>query len=356
MSQPPVDSPRLYVGRLSHDVRTGDIEDLFQPYGRIVDVRLMGTFGFVELDSPRDAESAIKALHGQDLKGERLIVESAKPRPPRTDRDAYGPPRDRDTRDTRDQWGPGAPAPRRERAPLRRAQFRVLLSRLPPGLSWQAIKDLGRPHGTVVFADIDPQRDDEGIIEYNYRDEMDAAVRALDGFEYRGSRLRADPVETPPPASFGPAREERFATRGAYDRPPSTRYGGPTGPRSDRRPRPDDRYRPRSPPPSRRDNAQDYRSDWRGAADSGDGSSHVDGDGHGGDAVERARAREREHSPNRVHDGDYDDRRSRSRSPRRDRHLGRSEDGEDDRVRARAHVSDELAAEAQADESPFDSA
>ncbi|KAK0551649.1 hypothetical protein OC846_002869 [Tilletia horrida] len=82
-------SRRLYVGRLPADVQRTDFDDLFGKYGRLTDVRIMGQFGFVEFDSGRDADDAVRAMNGYDFKGERLLVEFAKE--PRR-RDPYSGP------------------------------------------------------------------------------------------------------------------------------------------------------------------------------------------------------------------------------------------------------------------------
>jgi len=69
----------LFVGRLSSDARSRDLEDLFYKFGKITrcDVK-RGGFGFVEFEDKRDAEDAIKELDGATLLGRRIAVEWAK--------------------------------------------------------------------------------------------------------------------------------------------------------------------------------------------------------------------------------------------------------------------------------------
>jgi len=69
----------LFVGRLSSETRSRDLEDLFYKYGKITrcDVK-RGGFGFIEFDDKRDAEDAIKELDGATLLGRKIAVEWAK--------------------------------------------------------------------------------------------------------------------------------------------------------------------------------------------------------------------------------------------------------------------------------------
>ncbi|TWT41194.1 RNA recognition motif (RRM, RBD, or RNP domain) [Phycisphaerae bacterium RAS1] len=85
-------STKLYVGNLSYNVTSADLEQLFQPHGtvksaQVIEDRDAGRskgFGFVEMSSAEEASKAIQALNGQ-MHGERaLTVNEAKPRAPRT--------------------------------------------------------------------------------------------------------------------------------------------------------------------------------------------------------------------------------------------------------------------------------
>ncbi|XP_027929979.1 serine/arginine-rich splicing factor RS2Z32-like isoform X1 [Vigna unguiculata] len=69
---------RLYVGRLSHNTRSRDLERAFSRYGRVRGVDMKNDFAFVEFSDPRDAEDARYNLDGRDIEGSRIIVEFAK--------------------------------------------------------------------------------------------------------------------------------------------------------------------------------------------------------------------------------------------------------------------------------------
>jgi len=83
---------KLYVGNLSYDVGTADLEQMFSPHGtvesaQVIEDRSTGQskgFGFVEMSSASEAQAAMSALDGQDHGGRALKVNEAKPREPRS--------------------------------------------------------------------------------------------------------------------------------------------------------------------------------------------------------------------------------------------------------------------------------
>ncbi len=79
---------RLYVGNLSYDVDSSELERMFSAQGtvqsaEVVSDRMTGRskgFGFVEMGSEEEAQKAIAALNGQESNGRALTVNEAKPR------------------------------------------------------------------------------------------------------------------------------------------------------------------------------------------------------------------------------------------------------------------------------------
>lgn len=79
---------KLYVGNLPFQATGSDLEELFAGYGEVVSAQVVEDretgrsrgFGFVEMGSDRDAQSAIDGLHDQDYSGRRLTVNEARPR------------------------------------------------------------------------------------------------------------------------------------------------------------------------------------------------------------------------------------------------------------------------------------
>ncbi|KAF9323552.1 hypothetical protein BG006_001350 [Podila minutissima] len=72
----------LFLGRLTPDTRSRDLEDLFAKYGRVTRLDIKrGTnsgFGFVEYEDPRDAEEAVHKLNRHVVNGSEIVVEFAK--------------------------------------------------------------------------------------------------------------------------------------------------------------------------------------------------------------------------------------------------------------------------------------
>ena len=79
---------KLYVGNLSYDVSSSDLEHLFTPHGTVESAEVINDrmtnrskgFGFVQMSSDQEAQAAITALNGQIQAGRALTVNEAKPR------------------------------------------------------------------------------------------------------------------------------------------------------------------------------------------------------------------------------------------------------------------------------------
>ncbi|MFC1502668.1 RNA recognition motif domain-containing protein [bacterium] len=78
----------IYVGNLSREVTDDDLKEAFEAFGQISTVNVIKDkhsgeprgFGFVEMSSKDEAQSAIDGLNGKDLKGQSLSVNEARPR------------------------------------------------------------------------------------------------------------------------------------------------------------------------------------------------------------------------------------------------------------------------------------
>lgn len=79
---------KLYVGNLSFDSTDADLRQLFEPHGAIESAKVATDrdtgrsrgFGFIEMSSNSDAESAIAALNGREIGGRVLVVNEARPK------------------------------------------------------------------------------------------------------------------------------------------------------------------------------------------------------------------------------------------------------------------------------------
>ncbi|KAF9546230.1 serine arginine-rich splicing factor [Mortierella hygrophila] len=317
-------STRVYLGRLARDASDRDVESLFKSYGRLREVTLKNGFGFVEFSDPRDAKDAVYDFHGKEFMGERLVVELA-----RGDR--------RDRREDRDD--------RRFRPP-ERTEHRLIVENLAHGVSWQDIKDFMRKAGEVTFADISKDNDAQGIVEFSSADDVQNALKSLDGEELRGNvvTLREfDPARDTAPRDMGRGgggggggrdrdrgrdhgRDRRRSRSRSRDRGDRYRRDRSRTPSRDRR----DRYRRRSRSRSagRRDDSRDrrggggrrrssrspaprspVRGDPSSPAPAGGAREHSPIGGDAGAGRERSPSRERSRSP---------EQRERSRSASRD--------------------------------------
>jgi RNA recognition motif-containing protein len=78
----------IYVGNLGYDVADKDLNGLFRPFGKILSARVIRNrsngkskgYGFVNMIERPEAEAAIKALHGQESAGRKLVVNEARSR------------------------------------------------------------------------------------------------------------------------------------------------------------------------------------------------------------------------------------------------------------------------------------
>ena len=81
-------SMKLYVGNLSFQTSSNDLQDLFAQAGtvesaNVVEDRDTGRsrgFGFVEMATKEEGEAAIQQFNGKDLNGRSLTVNEARPR------------------------------------------------------------------------------------------------------------------------------------------------------------------------------------------------------------------------------------------------------------------------------------
>jgi cold-inducible RNA-binding protein len=75
-------SNKLYVGGLSYSVTEGQLQEIFAEHGIVELVNLIVDqiaghsrgFAFVEMSSGAEAQKAMEALNGTQLKGRTLVV------------------------------------------------------------------------------------------------------------------------------------------------------------------------------------------------------------------------------------------------------------------------------------------
>ena len=78
----------IYVGNLSREVTEDDLRQAFEAFGQVESANVIKDkfsgesrgFGFVEMPSKNEAQSAIDGLNGQDLMGRVVNVNEARPK------------------------------------------------------------------------------------------------------------------------------------------------------------------------------------------------------------------------------------------------------------------------------------
>ncbi|KAK1933734.1 Serine/arginine-rich-splicing factor SR34 [Phytophthora citrophthora] len=192
---------RVFVGNLPDDVRERDLSDKFERFGRITSVKIKfpqrpPPFAFISYDDEQDASDAVRSMNNAMFSGSRLRVEIS-----------------RGIDDARP----------------RGTQFRVKLTGLPVGMSWQDLKDFLRDGGDVVHSDVD--RRGNGSASFATQDEMRRAIRKLDGADLDGDRVRIR--EDVGGRSRSPSRSRsRSPPRRSRSRSPPRRRRSPSRSRS----------------------------------------------------------------------------------------------------------------------------
>ncbi|MCB9091519.1 MAG: RNA-binding protein [Halobacteriovoraceae bacterium] len=82
-------SSKVYVGNISFQMSESDLENLFQEYGTVNSVKIITDretgrsrgFGFVEMGTPDEAQTAIENLDGKENNGRNLKVNIAQEKP-----------------------------------------------------------------------------------------------------------------------------------------------------------------------------------------------------------------------------------------------------------------------------------
>lgn len=79
---------KIYIGDMSNEVTEEDLRQAFEAFGQVESATIIKDkysgrskgFGFVEMPSKAEAQSAIDGLNGTELKGRTLNVNEARPR------------------------------------------------------------------------------------------------------------------------------------------------------------------------------------------------------------------------------------------------------------------------------------
>ncbi|UCH66251.1 MAG: RNA-binding protein [Ignavibacterium sp.] len=78
----------IYVGNLSPNVNDEDLNGLFSKHGNVSSAKVIRDnfsqqsrgFGFVEMPGESEAKKAVNTLNSYELKGNKIVVNEARPR------------------------------------------------------------------------------------------------------------------------------------------------------------------------------------------------------------------------------------------------------------------------------------
>ncbi len=78
----------IFVGNLPRQAGEDDLRPLFEPFGKLMSVKIITDkftneskgFGFVEMSKKSEGQAAIEALNGTELMGQKITVNEARPK------------------------------------------------------------------------------------------------------------------------------------------------------------------------------------------------------------------------------------------------------------------------------------
>ncbi|XWS59670.1 hypothetical protein CRYUN_Cryun08bG0141700 [Craigia yunnanensis] len=184
---------KLFVGNLPFNVDSAQLADLFGSAGNVEMVEVIYDkvtgrsrgFGFVTMSTAAEVEAAAQQFNGYELEGRTLRVNSGPP-PPR--REEFSPRGARGV-STMD------------------ASNRVYVGNLSWGVDDLALETLFSEQGKVVEAKVVYDRESGrsrgfGFVTYNSAEEVDSAIRSLNGADLDGRAIRVSVAESRPRRQF----------------------------------------------------------------------------------------------------------------------------------------------------------
>lgn len=197
--RPPRAAPgtRLFVGGLPRDVGTEELGALFKAHGDMTDCIVLTDdagqnrgFGFVTYASKAMADAAAQALNGHRINGRRIGVRDA-------DDDKKG-----------DKKGRGRKEP---------AGLKLYIGNLPFSAKAEQLQEMVAAHATVneVALASGPGGKSKGFgfVFIAEKDKGEAVVKALDGQEIDGRRIKVDIAKAKSPRSGGDDKKSGKSSR-----------------------------------------------------------------------------------------------------------------------------------------------
>ncbi|TYH02943.1 hypothetical protein ES288_A09G180800v1 [Gossypium darwinii] len=190
---------KLFVGNLPFTVDSAQLAGLFENAGNVEMViydkvtRRSRGFGFVTMCTIEEVEAATQQFNGYELEGRALRVNSGPP-PPR--REEFSP-----------RGARGGPSMGARGGPPMGASNRVYVGNLSWGVDDTALETLFSEQGRVVEAKVVYDRESGrsrgfGFVTYSSADEVNSAIKSLNGCDLDGRPIRVTVAESRPRRQF----------------------------------------------------------------------------------------------------------------------------------------------------------
>ncbi|KAK4056798.1 g-strand binding protein [Microbotryomycetes sp. JL221] len=195
---------RVYVGNLSYAVKWNDLKDFMREEIMMLPNGMSKGCGVVEYATQEDAQRAVRDLNEQTLLGRQIFV-----REDREDEARYGAAAMFPSAPGRAGYIGAAGARGGFSGSSGRIQpgtgRQLYITNLPQSTNWQELKDLFRPAGNVIRADIkygpDGAGSGTGFVTYETVEDAQNAISMFNGYDFQGNVLDV--------------REDRFPQTGA---------------------------------------------------------------------------------------------------------------------------------------------
>ena len=171
----------IFIGNLTYNTTPEDLKEYFGKIGEVRRADIITSrghhrgMGTVEFNNSTDVDTAIRDCDGAFLNGRAIFVRQDNPPPAEISRTGNnnGPP----------------PPPKRAHD----EGFEVFVAQLPFSVNWQELKDMFKPCGDVLHADVVTDRDGKsrgfGTVYMATKEQQNDAIRHWTGTEYKGRVL-----------------------------------------------------------------------------------------------------------------------------------------------------------------------
>ncbi|EER18217.1 Serine-arginine protein, putative [Perkinsus marinus ATCC 50983] len=189
---------RIVVSNIPSNLRERELDDIFYKFGRIESIEIRGArinessrrrtaYAYVQFRDWQDAADAAKSRNGYEIDGQPITVEVDSD----SRDDSRGPyakgkgkgGRYDDYGGGYGKGGSGSPLGFYDSMGMSENYYRVVVTNLPRGASWQDLKDRMRDAGECRFTEV--TRDGVGVAGFAGQSDVERAVRTLDDTEMK---------------------------------------------------------------------------------------------------------------------------------------------------------------------------